>query len=84
MLENIGVTCRIAVGNEHSHFELAEQLVGHHHHLICKACGTVQDVHLDVQTESVLEESLAQIASRANFAPLHHTLELHGRCADCK
>ena len=84
VLENIGVTCRIAVGNEHSHFELAEQLVGHHHHLICKACGTVQDVHLDVQTESVLEESLAQIASRANFAPLHHTLDLHGRCADCK
>ncbi len=84
LLENIGVTCRIAVGSEHAHFELAEQLVGHHHYLICKACGTVQDVHLDLQIESLLEESLAQIASRANFAPLHHTLDLHGRCADCK
>ena len=37
LLENIGVTCRIAIGSEHAHFELAEQLVGHHHHLICKA-----------------------------------------------
>ena len=83
LLEKIGVTCRIAVGNEHTHFELAEQLVGHHHHLICVLCGTIQDVSLDHSTECLLEHSLAQAASLTDFTPLHHTLDLHGRCAGC-
>jgi Fe2+ or Zn2+ uptake regulation protein len=42
-----GVVHRIIAGDEYSHFELAEDLTSHHHHLVCTSCGRVSDVTLD-------------------------------------
>ena len=47
VLEQAGLVSRIAMGDEHAHFELAEELTNHHHHhLVCSACGRVRDVTL--------------------------------------
>ncbi len=84
ILERCGVISRIAGAADHAHFELAEPLVDHHHHLVCVGCGSVQDVHLDEQLEALVDAELAQAAASAGFTPTHHSLDLHGYCQDCE
>ncbi|OKL54067.1 transcriptional repressor [Bowdeniella nasicola] len=51
---------------------------GHHHHLVCRACGrTVELTGLDV------EKWAKQIAREHGFEEVDHTLELFGLCAQC-
>lgn len=82
-LERCGVVERLNAGGDHAYFELAESLVGHHHHLICVECGHIADIELDSVLEDRLEGTLAAIAADSGFTPLHHNLDLHGRCAGC-
>jgi Fe2+ or Zn2+ uptake regulation protein len=84
VLERSGIIRRIAAGSEHAHFELTEDLLGHHHHLICVDCGHIDDIHLDDSLERLVEQHLSAVAERAGFDPLHHSLDLHGRCTDCQ
>lgn len=84
VLERVGLVNRLAVGaDDHARFELSEPLLGHHHHLICIGCGTIEDVHLDEALEAQVEEALASAASAAGFSPVSHSLDLHGHCKDC-
>ena len=82
-LERSGVADRIASSGDHAHFEFAEPLLSHHHHLICMDCGAIEDVQLDDDVEELVDRSLAEVASRAGFTPRRHSLDLHGSCADC-
>ena len=84
VLERSSVVERINSVGDHAHFELAEPLLEHHHHLVCVACGSIEDVRFDDELEERVERSLAAAASRAGFTPLHHSLDLHGRCAACE
>ncbi len=84
VLERCGVVHRIRSTGDHTHFELAEPLLGHHHHLICVGCGEIRDIHLTKKLEQLVEQNLAAAADQAKFTPLHHSLDLYGRCADCE
>ncbi|WP_419851114.1 Fur family transcriptional regulator [Candidatus Poriferisocius sp.] len=83
VLVRSGLIRRISAGGDHAHFELAEPLLGHHHHLICISCGGIEDIHLDSEVEMLVDQSLSDIASQTGFTPVHHSLDLHGHCADC-
>ena len=83
VLVRSGVIRRISSGGGHAHFELAEPLLGHHHHLICISCGTIEDIHLDNDVEQLVDETLTELASQSGFTPIHHSLDLHGHCVDC-
>ena len=83
VLERSGVVNRITAGGDHAYFEFAEPLLSHHHHLVCVDCGSIEDVFLDDELEASVDQSLAEVASRAGFTPLRHSLDLHGRCAGC-
>ena len=65
-------------------YELAEHLTGHHHHLVCSACGAVRDVVVPDALERDLDVALAKLAKREGFALDHHRLDLVGRCASCR
>lgn len=78
-----GVVHRIVSGDEYSHFELAEDLTSHHHHLVCTSCGRVTDVTLSDEVEANLDRALLRAASAQGFSPEHHRLDVIGRCADC-
>lgn len=52
---------------------------GHHHHLVCRQCGTT----VEVQAEPV-ERWAARVADQHGFAEVNHTVEVFGRCADCR
>ena len=84
VLQRSGVVNRISIRGDRAHFELAEPLLSHHHHLVCVACGTIEDVHLDDELEALVARNLAEAAQRADFTPLRHMLDLHGHCAECE
>lgn len=79
----VGVVHRIIAGDEFSHFELAEDLTSHHHHLVCSSCGRVTDVTLSDDLEASLDRALARLAARNGFSADHHRLDVVGRCAGC-
>ncbi len=77
------VVHRIVTTDEHAHFELAEDLTEHHHHLICSHCGSVTDFQVPASVESDLDAALGTIAEREGFTVDHHRLDLVGRCDRC-
>lgn len=64
-------------------YELAEWLTGHHHHLVCIDCGSVDDVELPSAVEASVGTLVDTIADQVGFTPLDHTLEIEGRCQRC-
>ncbi len=76
MLEQVGVVRRIVTSDEHARFELAEDLTGHHHHLVCGSCGRVEDFTVSEQLERSLETALARVANGTGFDVDHHRLDL--------
>ncbi|WP_419553932.1 Fur family transcriptional regulator [Candidatus Poriferisodalis sp.] len=83
-LERCGIVQRLETGGERAYFELAESLLGHHHHLICVSCGAISDIELDSETEIRIDHALAAAARESGFMPLRHNLDLYGRCGDCE
>ncbi len=83
MMEQAGVVRRLVHGNDHAHYELAEGLTGHHHHLVCRECGVIRDVTLDRQLERSLDAAFARVALEAGFQPEAHDIDVYGLCANC-
>ena len=82
-LEHAGVVRRVTTDDEFGLYELTEDLTGHHHHLICRSCGRVQDLPLPADLERALDRTLDRVAADAGFAEVGHRLDLIGLCADC-
>lgn len=83
VLEEVGVARRVITGEGIARFELAEDLTEHHHHLVCRSCGTVEDVTIPTRLERSLERALADAAERAGFEGVSHRVDLLGTCRDC-
>jgi Fur family transcriptional regulator, ferric uptake regulator len=84
LMEEAGVVRRLVHGAEHAHYELAEDLTEHHHHLICEECGLITDITLDAALERSLDRAFDGLAEAAGFSPRHHALDVFGRCAACR
>jgi len=82
-LEQAGVVRRVPTDEEYGRYELAEELIGHHHHLVCSNCGTMRDVEVPAELEQTLDRTLDRIAKRAGFARVEHRLDLLGLCGNC-
>jgi len=83
ILEEAGVVTRIMTTDDFARYELAEHLTGHHHHLICTACGDVADFSLDSRTESALDRAFDAAGAEAGFTAESHRLDLLGTCSNC-
>jgi Fe2+ or Zn2+ uptake regulation protein len=84
VLEQVGVVSRIVSGVEHARFELAEGVLGdHHHHLICQSCGRVDDFTVSDTVEKTIERELAKVAAGSAFVAVAHRLDLVGTCGGC-
>ncbi|EKF23191.1 ferric uptake regulator family protein [Mycolicibacterium hassiacum DSM 44199] len=51
---------------------------GHHHHLVCRACGFAVEVQ-----GSQVEQWAADVAREHRFSDVSHTVEIFGLCANC-
>lgn len=83
VLEEVGVAHRVVTSDDRARFELAEDLIGHHHHLICESCGRVDDFTVSPQMERSLQEALRRATEGTGFRASTHRLDLIGSCATC-
>jgi Fur family ferric uptake transcriptional regulator len=51
----------------------------HHHHLVCRQCGAT--IEVDGPT---VETWTQHIAAQHDFDDVSHTLEIFGRCPQCR
>jgi len=84
VLEQAGVLSPHHGSKGLTRYELAEWLKGHHHHLICTECGSVEDISVTQEQEIEVERLVTEISKPASFTPLNHLLEIEGRCRRCQ
>ena len=83
VLEQAGVVHRVLSGDEFARFELSEELAGHHHHLVCVSCGTVEDFTPPPRVERTIASVIGQVTTATGFRAESHRLDLLGTCGDC-
>jgi len=84
VFEQAAVVHRLSGHGDFARYELAEELIGHHHHLVCGGCGSMTDFALGAEAEAQLERALRQVARRRRFAISTHRLDVVGRCESCR
>ncbi len=86
---NLTVLCeaevarRISGADDLGRFELAEELGGHHHHLVCSSCGTMEDVEASPKLERAIAEAARQASDDRGFQIRAHRIDFEGLCTDC-
>jgi len=65
-------------------YELDEDLTRHHHHLVCRVCGEVEDVMIAPGLERTIQRALSEVAASAGFRSDGHRLDLLGVCRRCR
>ena len=83
VLERAGVAQRLATASGEGRFELAEDLTGHHHHVVCSNCRRVQDFTTSPTLERTLDQLIADAGRQTGFRLETHSLDLIGLCDDC-
>lgn len=82
-LEAVGVVQKIAGADDRARYELAEQIIGHHHHLICTECGSIDDFVVPSSIERSLDTGLDIVLAERGFKISDHRLDILGTCAEC-
>lgn len=83
VLEEVGIVIPHFGTKNLTRYELAEWITGHHHHLVCVDCGTVDDVDVPPDYEAEVRDLADRIGRLARFNPTGHVLEIEGVCARC-
>ena len=77
LLQDLNVVCRVLMENGSLHYRLSTR--GHHHHLVCRQCGRVEDFST-CDVSSVVE----QLTRNTEYEIEGHWLEVYGRCSSCR
>ncbi len=72
-----GITMPIEFQEGKTRYELARK--AHHHHLVCEACGKIEDV-----LSQVIPALEKEIQSKHKFLVKRHSLEFFGLCPACQ
>ena len=82
-LQSVGAVRSLVATDEFTHFELAEDLTEHHHHVLCLTCGAIADVSPPAAFESTITAMIDELARTSGFVPVSHTLDIAGYCHQC-
>ncbi len=74
LLTELGIVRRLDLGDG-ARYELAED---HHHHMICESCGDISEFE-----ECPLDPERVSLTS-SEFEVRSHSIEVYGRCAECR
>lgn len=77
LLVDLNVLCRILLDDGTLHYRLSTR--GHHHHLVCRDCGRVEDF-----TQCDVEPLVRELAKAMEYDIDAHWLEVYGRCRACR
>lgn len=83
VLEDAGVVVPHHGTKGITRYELGEWLTGHHHHLVCLDCGSVDDIDVPAHHEQTVRDLVADIGNAVSFRATSHVLEIEGHCARC-
>lgn len=84
LFDQAGINQRTHGADGVARYELAEWLLGHHHHLVCNRCGGVEDVALAPEVEARLADMVGVIAQRSGYRPTGHRIDIEGVCESCR
>ncbi len=76
-LEQEGKVIRIDWRERGSRYEWAE--LPHHHHLVCKSCGSITDLD-----DTILGFKTTKVSEGTGFMITDHSIELQGICQSCQ
>lgn len=79
LLADLDVLQKMNFDDGRSRYELNDETVHHHHHLICVKCGRVIEFEDDL-----LETLEAMVARKTDFEVLDHHLKFYGMCSNCR
>jgi Fe2+ or Zn2+ uptake regulation protein len=68
-------------GPEGMLYQRANQM--HHHHLICRKCGTIEDVLVKGHCDALIPKAIDQQSQIDNWAIENRTVEFFGYCPQC-
>lgn len=74
LLQN-NIILEVEFGDGKKRYELKS--LGHHHHIVCKKCGDLEDIELN---EELL---LKAVSNKTSFKIESHNLEFFGVCRKC-
>lgn len=77
LFESLGIAFKIIHGSS-----VKYKLCGlneHHHHIVCKKCGTVAEVHF-----CNISDGLQRVIESTGYEVTDHQLNFYGFCKNCK
>ncbi len=77
LLQDLNVVCRVLMEDGSLHYRLSSR--GHHHHLVCRSCGRVEDFST-CDVSAVID----QLVETTEYQIEGHWLEVYGRCQSCR
>ena len=77
LLLDLNAVCRVMMEDGSLHYRLSMR--GHHHHLVCRSCGRVEDFST-CDVSSLVEE----LSRNTGYEIEGHWLEVYGHCASCR
>ncbi len=81
LLVDLGLARRVEFGQGYYRYEREEPQAGpHHHHLVCRQCGKVEDFH----GCDIAQTLTARLEAESGFKVERHQLELYGTCPSCQ
>lgn len=78
LFEKMELVRKTDLGDGCMRYEIYNNEMHAHHHLICSQCGVVFDME-----EDLLEELEKQIYQKYHFIVENHSLKFYGRCEKC-
>lgn len=78
LLSSLDILEKIDFGDGRSRYEFADE-AHHHHHLICMACGNVQEFG-----EDLLDSLEGEVEQRSGFHVTDHQVKFFGYCRACQ
>lgn len=73
----------VYLNDQRKYYELALVNNEHHHHVVCRDCGRVEDVEVE-GVEKLLAPLEKKLARKIKFAEIRHSLEFFGWCGKCR
>jgi Fur family ferric uptake transcriptional regulator len=83
LLGEIGLVRATDATDGQRRYELAEPFTSHHHHLICRRCGHIEDLEGCLLEARVLGRLGRQVRQTHRFRVTDHELRFFGVCVRC-
>lgn len=73
------IVSAVFLDEKHTKYELN---LGHHHHLVCRNCGNIEEVEMK-EIEDLFEVVEKKLKQKMKFTNIIHNLEFFGICGKC-